>query len=114
MALLELFKAALSEERSEGQKLQEAIDRLSTEVADLKTKIPGQGETVVAIQELLEEIKSINPTPVGDAVIEEVQTNEAITTPPLVESAPEPTTEAIPESAVLDDAVGAVFAAGDF
>jgi len=115
MTLPSVVETAIAAEIEEGLKLQSTITELKTKVAQLEqllaeTPTPGVGEAIVNIQELVDQIAAVNPTPVSDAIVSEVVSNPEIPTPAVVETAPEVAPEVIQEPAVVEAAVEAIVA----
>ena len=113
MALPEIIETAVATEIEEGMKLQSLNAELKQKLDELQalhdaTPTPGVGEAIVNLKELQERIAAINPTPVSDAIVSEVVVNTEITTPEVVEAAPEVAPEVIQEPAVVEAALEAI------
>jgi hypothetical protein len=78
-----------------------SVPAMQTELDSLKADLAAADEAASAISE-------INPTPVADGIIDEVITNPEIPTPPVVEEAPAPAPDVIPETPVVEAAVDAL------
>lgn len=115
MALPEIIENAVKTEIEEGNKLQVEVGILGAQVAELKaiiarTPTPGVGEIIVNLEELTARISSINPTPVSDAIVAEVISNEAIETPVEVQEAPPVAVDVIQSEPVVTEALDAIVA----
>jgi predicted nuclease with TOPRIM domain len=128
-ALAEKIKALIAVETAEGQALQDANTALAASLAAANEKIAALESAASAIPELSAQIEAlkadmaladeaanaianINPTPVADGIIEEVVENPDVSTPPVVEEAPAPAPEAIPDVPVVEAAVDALDGVG--
>jgi chromosome segregation ATPase len=124
-ALADKIRALIAVETEEGKKLQDAntalaaslasanekivaLEALAATVPELSAQLEGLKADLAAADEAASEIASINPTPVSDGVIEEVINNPDIPTPPVVEDAPTPTPEVIPDPVVVEAAIDAL------
>lgn len=115
MALPDIIENAVKVEIEEGMKVQAAAAALQSELDALKavhasTPTPGVGEIIVNLEELTTRIASINPTPVSDAIVSEVVSNEAIETPVEVQEAPPVAVDVIQSEPVVTEALDAIVA----
>lgn len=81
--------------------LTELQEDLEAKVSELATKIADENELVTLISQ-------INVSSVADSVIEEVVNNPEIETPVVVEEAPVPAVDTVPEPAVVEAAMDAM------
>lgn len=123
--LADKIRTLIAVETEEGKKLQEAntalaaslasanerilaLEALAASVPELSAQLEGLKADLAAADEAASEIASINPTPVSDGVVEEVINNPDIPTPPVVEDAPTPEPDMIPDPVVVESAIAAL------
>jgi hypothetical protein len=124
--LLTVIKSAVMQEITEGKKLQETIEllknrvneqnrligNLQTELAnskkdDVKKLMVELGESQTELEEILGLIVDINPTPVIDESIVEVQSNIEISTPGVLTSYT-PDKSTIPDAGIVSSVIEAL------
>jgi hypothetical protein len=89
------------------------LEPMAASVPAMQAELDSLKADLASADEAAATIAGINPTPVADGVIDEVVENPEIVTPPVVEEAPTPTTETIPETPVVDAAIDALDGAGE-
>lgn len=115
LELIENLKALMAQKDALIAELQALLSGKESELesvkAQLEAKIEELAQNAIDTAELVEAIAAINPTPVSDAVVEEVVENPEIPTPPIVEDAPPTDTGVVQDPEVVDSALDAIDAA---
>ena len=129
MSIPQKIQDAILNEIAEGKKLQEKNAELTalsaqqkqiiadltslleagtTEIGTLQAKVSELEELAGSVDAITAAIAEINPTPVSDAVVEEVTENPDIETPDVVETAPPVAPEVVQEPEVVQSALEAL------